>query len=303
MKNIIVIVIAVAVLIAAGVGLYFFIQSPIDTGEFTAPIPQPIDRGEDPEVPDEPEFPDESTIGASVEGRDIMAYHFGTGETQILFVGGMHGGYEWNTVSLAYELIDYLEENPSAVPSNQRVTIVPVLNPDGLFKTVGSAGRFSTADVPATLAETVPGRFNANDVDLNRNFDCNWQEVGTWQNREVSGGTEPFSEPESKALKNYIETNNPTAVVVWYSAAGGVFASKCNEGALPETITLTNLYATATGYPAYEDFDFYNITGDAINWLAKNNIPAISVLLTTHDDIEWSKNKPGIEAVLERYAD
>jgi hypothetical protein len=243
----------------------------------------------------------ESIIGTSVEGRDIMAYHFGTGETELLLVGGMHGGYEWNTVSLAYEFVDYFEENPSAVPANQRITIVPVLNPDGLYKTVGSAGRFTQADVPSSLSETVPGRFNANDVDLNRNFDCNWQRTGTWQSREVSGGTEPFSEPESQALRNYVETHNPTAVVVWYSAAGGVFASKCTGGSLPETLTLTNLYADASGYPAYEDFDFYDITGDAINWLAKTNIPAISVLLTTHEDIEWTKNRAGIEALLAHY--
>ena len=40
-----------------------------------------------------------------------------------------------------------------------------------------------------------------------------------------------------------------------------------------------------------------------MNWFAKKKVPAISVLLTTHDDVEWSKNKAGIDALLKYYAD
>ncbi|MEK7201084.1 MAG: hypothetical protein AAB737_00415 [Patescibacteria group bacterium] len=110
-----------------------------------------------------------------------------------------------------------------------------------------------------------------------------------------------FSEPESAALKNYVETNRPDAAIVWYSAVGGVFASNCHNGVLPETRTLTNLYADASGYRAYGEFNFYEITGDMVNWLAKSNIPAISVLLTNHTDTEWSKNQKGITALLKYY--
>src|ERR1035437_4757164 len=46
-------------------------------------------------------------IGTSVQGRKIEAYTFGTGSKQIVFAGGMHGGYEWNAVTTAYDLIDY----------------------------------------------------------------------------------------------------------------------------------------------------------------------------------------------------
>lgn len=244
----------------------------------------------------------ETVVGSSVDGRDITAYHYGNGSTELLFIGGIHGGYEWNTVLVAYELMDYLDANPDVIPENVKVTVIPVLNPDGLYKVVGSEGRFDASSVPATEADTVPGRFNANSVDLNRNFDCDWQPTGTWQNKSVSGGSIPFSEPESQALKKYVETNEPAAVVVWYSAVGGVFASNCHNGILPETRTLTNVYANASGYKAYEEFNFYEITGDAVNWLAKNSIPAISVLLTTHQDTEWSKNKAGVEALLKHYA-
>jgi len=88
-----------------------------------------------------------AVLGSSVQGRAIEAYTYGTGETLLVFVGGIHGGYEWNSVLLAYELMDYLAEDPSRIPSNMRVTVIPDANPDGTWKIVGKEGRFVVADV------------------------------------------------------------------------------------------------------------------------------------------------------------
>lgn len=297
----------VAILIAGAIFIYFEYFNKIevaDNGVEIAPEFVPSDNQTPPEITEQPETVEtETVLGTSVEGRSITAYHYGEGEKEILFVGGIHGGYSWNTALVAYELMEYLEEDETRVPENTRVTVIPVLNPDGLNKVVGTAGKFSLSAVPGVQAETVPGRFNANAVDLNRNFDCDWQATGTWQDKTVGGGSAPFSEPEALAFKQYIDANKPTAVIVWYSSLGGVFASNCHNGILPETSILTNLYAEASGYQAYENFDFYEITGDAVNWLAKSNIPAISVLLTTHTDTEWNKNLRGIEAILNHYAE
>ncbi len=177
------------------------------------------------------------------------------------------------------------------------------MNPDGLFAVVGTTGRFSPSVVPEKEADTIKGRFNENNVDLNRNFDCEWQESGMWQNRKVSGGSEAFSEPEARAIKNYVEEHEIAGAVVWYSAGGGVYASNCKNGVLAATKELTNLYAKAAGYAPKAEFNFYEITGDMVNWFAKENIPAISVLLTTHGETEWSKNKAGVEAMLNYYAE
>lgn len=300
MRNII---ITLLVIILVGVGAYFFLtkRSSEDvnlqtsgTATSTSGVNGTASSTQDVNKP---------VIGTSVEGRDITAYHYGNGEKELLFVGGIHGGYEWNTVLVAYELMDYLEANPDAIPENLQVTVIPVLNPDGLNKTVGTAGRFEVADVPTEKDATVSGRFNANTVDLNRNFDCDWKAEGVWQQTPVSGGSAAFSEPESKAIRDYVRDNQPKAVVVWYSSAGGVFASNCHNGVLPETQTLTKLFADASGYPAYQSFNFYEITGDMVNWFANEKIPAISVLLTTHQDTEWDKNQKGIEALLKHYAE
>lgn len=289
---------ALVVIVLAGTGFYFITKS--STKVENPPESPNVSATTTPPTAKEEKL-NESVIGKSVESRGIIAYHYGTGETELLFVGGIHGGYSWNTALVAFELMDYLKASPDIIPQNIKVTVIPVLNPDGLNKVVGTPSRFTPSDVPSPISATVAGRFNANNVDLNRNFDCDWKPSGIWQSRTVSGGTKPFSEPESQAIKNYVETNKPAAVVVWYSAAGGVYASNCRNGISSETRAITEKFASASGYPAHDDFDFYEITGDMVNWLAKNDIPAISVLLTNHADTEWAENKKGVEALLKYY--
>lgn len=305
MKNAIIVFIVLAII---GFGVYFlFLGQGDKAGEkidiTTGATQQPQGGEQAGEAQGEEKGKEgESVIGKSVQGREITAYHFGGGDKEIILVGGIHGGYSWNTALVAYEAMDYLKAKPDAIPSSVRVTVIPVLNPDGLSKVVGAAGRFAKEDVSSSQELKVSGRFNANNVDLNRNFDCDWQLAGKWQNTTVSGGSEAFSEPESSAIRDYIEAREPAAVVVFYSAAGGVFSSNCHNGILPETRAITNVYSKASGYPSYESFDFYKITGDMVNWLAKNKIPAISVLLSTHEDTEWDKNRAGIEALFKHYA-
>ena len=240
-------------------------------------------------------------IGESVQGRKIESYTYGTGSTKLLFVGGMHGGYEWNSVLLAYQLKDYFDSNPEAIPNNLTVTIVPAANPDGVFEVTGKEGRFNVADVSTNAKILATGRFNADNVDLNRNFDCKWQSKGTWQSKTTSAGTAPFSEPEAKAIQSYVLENNPTAAIFFHSASGSVYASECKKGILPETLNIMNAYAKASGYSAIKSFDAYPVTGDSEGWLASIGIPAITVEFKTHDSVEWYQNLAGVKALLNYY--
>ncbi len=241
------------------------------------------------------------TIGTSVQGRSIDAYTYGNGATHLMFVGGMHGGYEWNSVLLAYEFMDYLGANPDLIPRDISVTIIPSANPDGVFKVIGKEGRFTATDVPISSDES-PGRFNANKVDLNRNFDCNWKPKSMWKNKTVSAGTAAFSEPESRAIRDFVLVTHPAAAIFWHSQANAVYASECNNGILPATLDIMNAYARAAGYPAVKTFDSYAITGASEGWLASIKIPAITVELKTHETIEWSKNLAGFKAILQYYS-
>ncbi len=246
-------------------------------------------------------YPVKSVLGTSVEGREIESYRFGNGSTTLAIVGGIHGGYEWNSSLLAYELMDYLSANQNLVSKYLTVIIVPNANPDGLYKIVKKEGRFKASDVPTGVNEA-PGRFNANGIDLNRNFDCKWQPKSTWQNKTVSAGTKPFSEPEAAVIRDFALSTKPASIVFLHSQSGAVYASQCEDGILPETLNIMNTYAKASGYKAVPEFDAYETTGDSEAWLAKVGIPSITVELTNHTDTDLEKNLAGIKALLKYYS-
>jgi len=309
-------IITIVILLVLGLGFYVLSGdreertediNPELTGETVADeedenIDTEQNQEEETDEPEELSWSRTEVIGTSVEGKDILAYQYGTGEKELLFVGGLHGGYSWNTSTVAYDLIDYIEDNEGEISEDIQVTVIPVVNPDGLSMIVPDyESGVKASDINASAAEKAAARFNSNNVDLNRNFDCEWQASAKWQSKTVSGGTSAFSEPEARALRDYVASSNPEAVVVWYSAGGGVYSSNCRGGVLPETTKLTDLYAKAAGYKAYEEFDYYATTGDFVNWLAKEGIPGISVLLTTHQSPETNKNIEGFKALLNYY--
>jgi len=241
--------------------------------------------------------PDVFPIGESVQGRPIYAYQFNDGQQRIVIVGGIHGGYEWNTILLAYELIDYFQSHPETIPDTIALTIIPSANPDGLELVTGKEGRFTVADV---AENSFPGRFNANNVDLNRNWDCEWAPEATWRNQPVSAGTAALSEPESVALHDFFLTQQTEAVIFLHSAANGVFAAGCPQTHL-DSMLLARAYGAASGYPVYDRFTSYPITGDAGDWLTIQGISSITIELLDHQNIEWPKNLAGMLAVLDYY--
>ena len=266
---------------------------------YYAPAPAPPPAAAPTE---EAPLPHVEEIGTSVEGRSIEAHTFGSGSTRLLFVGGIHGGYEWNSVLLAYEVIDYFTSFPDSIPDTLSVTVIPVLNPDGLYAVGGVEGRFTASDMPASRHATIPGRFNARGVDLNRNFDCRWQPESRWRGQTVSAGSAPFSEPEAAALRSEVAAHTPAVAVFWHSRSNAVYASECEAGILPETLAVMEVYAKAAGYPSVLLFDHYPITGDAEGWLATQGVPAITVELETHNTTEWERNRKGIEALIAHIA-
>jgi hypothetical protein len=285
-----IVAVALIVSVSAGAILLFVLRGN---------IAEPIENVLEEKVSFAPEY---SVIGHSVEKRPIEVYIYGQGDTHLLFVGGMHGGYEWNSVFLAYKFMDYLEEHPESMSDNITIAVIPSLNPDGVYKVVGKEGRFSFADVPEDTGSMGVGRFNARGVDLNRNFDCKWQAESAWRGNTVSAGEEAFSEPEARAMRDFVLEYEPNAVVFWHSQANAVYASECEDGILPATLDIMNVYADASEYQAVDSFDAYEITGDAEGWLASIGVPAITVELSTHETFEWEQNLAGINALI-RYFD
>lgn len=311
MKYVILIVLA---LLALGGGTYVLLKGTSDSYDAPASNTPPVTNESTPDdtttIETEPVATPlaavrQETIGTSVDGNAITAYHFGTGSQELVLIGGVHGGYSVNTVELADQLRAYYESNVNTLPENVTVTVIPVLNPDGLKATTGlvdltaADGSISaTTDVVSSNTNTTVGRFNANTVDLNRNFDCDWQATSMWRNTEVSGGASAFSEPEAAALKNYMTAHDPAAVVVWFSAEGKVYPGTCNDASNTASIALADTFAGAADYPTENTFDAYQVNGDMVNWMTKIGVPAISVLLTNHTSTEFAQNLAGVQAII-----
>ena len=290
------IVIGLILLVLVGAGAFVFLSEkesietvpPAEENEYVVPEettePEPSPFEVVPAGSQKKEVTPQEVIGASTEGKDIVAYHFGEGDTELLFVGGIHGAFAPNTSAVMDKFVAALMDEEINIPENVTVTVIPNLNPDARGE-----------------SDTRAARLNANGVDLNRNFDCEWEAEGVWRSAPVSGGDAAFSEPEAAAVRDYVADNKVTAAVVYYAAGGGVYASNCGGSLDPTIAKLTSVYADASGYTANDEFDAYKISGDATNWMAKEGIPAIGVLLGDYTSTEWKENLAGIEAVLKYY--
>jgi len=292
------IIIAVIALLLIGVGAYVLLSTgsqneainptetmPVepnnDIGDGATPLDDLVTEAD---TTDTMTFASQTVIGSSVNGAAITAHHFGTGANEVLLIGGMHGSDAPNTSALTNELITYFTANESAVPSGMRVTVIPTVNPDGLA--VGGSA----------------GRFNANNVDLNRNFACDWAATSMWRDQEVSGGTAAFSEPETQAIRDYAAEVNVSGAIVWFASEGKVYPSACGGNPSAASTNLANTFASAANYAVGTEFNSYQINGDMVNWMAGQGIPAISVLLTNRTGTELSQNQAGVTAVLELLA-
>jgi protein MpaA len=220
-----------------------------------------------------------------VAGRPIEIYTFGAGERKYLIVAGIHGGYEGNTVALANALIEYVSAHPEVIPLGTRLYIIRTMNPD-------AEARSHDADA----------RVNNNGVDLNRNFPssnwtADWDRNGCWILRPTSGGTTGGSEPETRAVMNFISSHKLTAMISYHSAALGIF-----PGGVPWEMPSTRLasqlsYVTQYPYPPIDTGCVY--TGTLADWAVENGVDAaVDMELANHTDTDFEKNLKALQSLL-----
>jgi hypothetical protein len=132
-------------------------------------------------------------IGHSVQDRPILAYRLGNprAHTTAVLLGQMHGD-EHAGVILARALV----QGRRSVEGID-LWVVPTMNPDG------------------NLANT---RQNAHHVDLNRN----WRDIWRPLTGEYYSGPYPLSEPETRAMRNFLLDVLPRYVVVLHQPLRGV---------------------------------------------------------------------------------
>ncbi|MFZ5820472.1 MAG: M14 family metallopeptidase [Chloroflexota bacterium] len=227
--------------------------------------------------------PRPTIVGYSVSGRPLEVYTFGQGEKQVMIVAGIHGGYEWNTIALADELIIYINSHPEIIPSDTTLFILRNMNPDGDAR-----------------AHTVDGRVNDHGVDLNRNFPENWQSEwdrdGCWDYTATTGGTAPGSEPETRAVMNFLSTHKIVALISYHSAALGIFPG--GEPWDEDSIAFAKALAKATKYP-FPPIDTGCVyTGTLADYAVSLGADAVDMELRNHRDTDFSQNLKALKVLL-----
>lgn len=259
----------------------------LESTAFGQPTPTVTDTNASPPVsptvPVQSFFEGPLIITKSVQGRPLHAYRFGTGPSTRAIIGAIHGGYEWNTTTLISRTMSLLLDNPQWVPSNVTLYVIPMMNPDGY----------------AAGTDAVVARMNGNLVDLNRNWDYQWQMTATHGTRPVKAGTKPFSEPETRGIRDFIFEKNIEAVIFYHSALGVVFHGANTESSL--TYPLTQMLSDATGYPIQASIPGQITTGDAIDYLSEVGVACTEIELTSHAEVnenEFQRNINGLKAFL-----
>ncbi|HUI88823.1 MAG TPA: M14 family zinc carboxypeptidase [Anaerolineales bacterium] len=224
-----------------------------------------------------------TVVGFSAEGRPLEVYTFGQGEKRDLIIGGIHGGYEWNTIALADQLIAYVNGNLDVIPSDVTLYILPDMNPDGDAR-----------------SHDVWGRVNANGVDLNRNFPVGW--TATW-NRDgcydlsiTTSGSGPGSEPETRLVMSFIASHRLQAVINYHSAALGI-----SPGGTPwdaASIRLARALAAVTTYPFPPINTGCVFSGTLPDFAVSQGAAAVDMELTNHQDTDFSMNLRALNVLL-----
>ena len=159
------------------------------------------------------------------EGDDIYALELTNKNSEIededkptLYVEGAIHAREYATSELvtrfAEELVEGYGENADTtwILDNFKVAVVPIVNPDGRnLAEEGYLWRKNTNPNPPTGEEPAP--FPDYGIDLNRNFSQKWGEIPGGSSNDPNNfdyrGTEPFSEPETQAVRDYVTSLFP----------------------------------------------------------------------------------------------
>jgi protein MpaA len=162
-------------------------------------------------------------IGTSVRGRQIVSWSRRVAQPRrtVVVIGAVHGNEPASPPSVR-ALVEV------AYPDDVEIWLVPELNPDGV-----AAGT----------------RWNANGVDLNRNFPWGW--------RADDGGPAPLSEPEARAAADLVGWLRPD-VVVWVHQPYGYVTSVGGSDDLHE-----RAWSVGSGLPVRPDVTQH---GGAESW-------------------------------------
>ena len=154
-------------------------------------------------------IPDSGTIGLASDGAPIKVYirePCSSENTKTVIIASSIHGTENQGQGISFELL--FKKN---LPPNMRVIAIPEINHAGI-----------NAD---------PGRINANEVNLNRNFAYNWAAIAKSSENNYSGPSAE-SEPETKAVKQFLNSVSGNNLLIAYHDNLGYIVASNQQGLL-----------------------------------------------------------------------
>ncbi|MFQ5823226.1 MAG: M14 family metallopeptidase [bacterium] len=234
-------------------------------------------------------------LGESYEKRKIWAIKISDNvteeeeEPEILFMGGHHAR-EWISIDVPFLLAKHLLENYAVDASiknyvdNGEIWIIPLVNPDGHQYSVTNnrlwrKNRRNNGD----------GTFG---VDLNRNYSFQWGGPGSSGDTfsEIYRGSAPFSEPETKVIRDFVKQHNFVAMITYHNFSQLIlYPWGYTNTPAPDEEQLNRMASTMAdsilkvhgkSYIAQQSSELYLASGDATDWLyGETQVPSYTIEL------------------------
>ena len=222
------------------------------------------------------------SIGKSTLGKELWAVRLmkGAGGVQpsrkpgIVFLGTHHAREHLSTevpLLLAKHLIDNRADPEIArLLETRDIYFVPMVNPDGVEHDI-EGGKYHMHR--KNMSRNADG---STGVDLNRNYAWGWGGGGASADPkdDTYRGPAAFSEPESRAVKAFVEARPNLKVMISYHTFselilypwGGSNEHVADPKARAAFQTMAGELAKMTGYTPEQSSDLYIATGDTCDW-------------------------------------
>lgn len=231
-------------------------------------------------VHEHPDIASLFSMGTSIQGRELWTLRLNTNakETEpstkpgAVFIGTIHAR-EHLATTVALELAIWLcthKNNIQPLLAQRDIYITPMINPDGCeYDFSGNPYRYYRKNMRIHPDKKIG-------VDLNRNFGHNWGGRGSSNitGSETYRGPFAFSEPESRALKQFLESRNNIKTFISYHSYGELILypwgntqkpiEHSNDRKLHETYAQE--LAKITGYKSQQASKLYLASGDTSDW-------------------------------------
>ncbi|MES2768606.1 MAG: M14 family metallopeptidase, partial [Bdellovibrionota bacterium] len=222
------------------------------------------------------------TIGKSVEGRDIINIKItATPENEInlpaiVFMGTHHAREHVSTevpLMLAQYLVEQYNLGNKTIQNllqTRIVHIIPMVNPDGVEWDI------SSGSYKMWRKNRIKNNDGTMGVDLNRNYGYKWGGEGSSNDpgSDIYRGPAPFSEPETQAIKNFVENRkNITTLLSFHTYSklilypwGHKYDSIQDEADRKVHETMGKTMAQWNGYTPQNSSELYITSGDTTDW-------------------------------------